>query len=94
MNSTRSISTNSDHYAIVHSRPGSRYSPGQKNGHRGPPSNLGSHYSGKMWSVHTELWSGTVNLHKQLDTLNYSRFLILNYTNLHQSFHKDVWNEK
>lgn len=48
MNSTRSISTNSDHYAIVHSRPGSRYSPGQKNGHRGPSSNLGSHYSGKM----------------------------------------------
>lgn len=48
MNSTRSISTNSDHYAIVHSRPGSRYSPGQKNGHRGPSSNLDSHYSGKM----------------------------------------------
>uniref|UniRef100_A0A1B6CA23 ZP domain-containing protein n=1 Tax=Clastoptera arizonana TaxID=38151 RepID=A0A1B6CA23_9HEMI len=48
MNSTRSISTNSDHYAIVQSRPGSRYSPGQKNGHRGPSSNLGSHYSGKM----------------------------------------------
>ncbi|XP_063216917.1 cuticlin-4 [Bacillus rossius redtenbacheri] len=61
MNSTRSISTNSDHYAIVHSRPGSRYSaPGshkaatlahpQHNGHhRGPPSNVGSHYSaGKM----------------------------------------------
>ncbi|XP_043522348.1 uncharacterized protein LOC122535145 isoform X3 [Frieseomelitta varia] len=51
MNSTRSISTNSDHYAIVHSRPGSRYSgPGQKqhhHHHRGPPSNIGSHYSGK-----------------------------------------------
>ncbi|XP_043285999.1 uncharacterized protein [Venturia canescens] len=50
MNSTRSISTNSDHYAIVHSRPGSRYSgPGHKHHHhhRGPPSNIGSHYSGK-----------------------------------------------
>ncbi|XP_024936824.1 uncharacterized protein LOC107263726 isoform X2 [Cephus cinctus] len=50
MNSTRSISTNSDHYAIVHSRPGSRYSgPGHKHQHphRGPPSNIGSHYSGK-----------------------------------------------
>jgi len=53
MNSTRSISTNSDHYAIVHSRPGSRYSgPGQKHHHhhRGPPSNIGSHYSGKWCS--------------------------------------------
>nr|CAD7601621.1 unnamed protein product [Timema genevievae] len=55
MNSTRSISTNSDHYAIVHSRPGSRYSaPGSHKAttpshHRGPPSNIGSHYStGKM----------------------------------------------
>ena len=51
MNSTRSISTNSDHYAIVHSRPGSRYSgPGHKHHHhhhRGPSSNLGSHYSAK-----------------------------------------------
>ncbi|XP_046421223.1 uncharacterized protein LOC124180149 isoform X1 [Neodiprion fabricii] len=50
MNSTRSISTNSDHYAIVHSRPGSRYSgPGHKHHHhhRGPPSNIGSHYSAK-----------------------------------------------
>ncbi|CAG5082232.1 Protein of unknown function [Cotesia congregata] len=50
MNSTRSISTNSDHYAIVQSRPGSRYSgPGHKHHHhhhhRGPPSNIGSHYS-------------------------------------------------
>jgi len=43
MNSTRSYSTNSDHYAIVHSRPGSRYSaPGangvhhiSSNGHNG-----------------------------------------------------------
>ncbi|KAF5307894.1 hypothetical protein FQR65_LT06461 [Abscondita terminalis] len=41
MNSTRSVSSHSDHYAIVHSRPGSRY----KN--RGPPSHIGSHYSGK-----------------------------------------------
>ncbi|KAK0180727.1 hypothetical protein PV327_003081 [Microctonus hyperodae] len=52
MNSTRSMSTNSDHYAIVHSRPGSRYSgPGHKHHHhhhhRGPPSNIGSHYSAK-----------------------------------------------
>ncbi|KAK0177322.1 hypothetical protein PV328_001390 [Microctonus aethiopoides] len=51
MNSTRSMSTNSDHYAIVHSRPGSRYSgPGHKHHHhhhRGPPSNIGSHYSVK-----------------------------------------------
>ncbi|NP_001153349.1 uncharacterized protein LOC100117022 isoform X2 [Nasonia vitripennis] len=51
MNSTRSISTNSDHYAIVHSRPGSRYSgPAHKqhhHHHRGPPSNIGSHYSAK-----------------------------------------------
>ncbi|KAJ8977946.1 hypothetical protein NQ317_017414 [Molorchus minor] len=43
MNSTRSVSSHSDHYAIVHSRPGSRgYSK-----HRGPPSHIGSHYSGK-----------------------------------------------
>ncbi|XP_044754911.1 uncharacterized protein LOC123313883 isoform X1 [Coccinella septempunctata] len=41
MNSARSVSSHSDHYAIVHSRPGSRY----KN--RGPPSHVGSHYSGK-----------------------------------------------
>jgi len=41
MNSTRSVSSHSDHYAIVHSRPGSRY----KN--RGPPSHIESHYSGK-----------------------------------------------
>lgn len=41
MNSTRSVSSHSDHYAIVHSRPGSRYK------HRGPPSHIGSHYSGK-----------------------------------------------
>jgi len=41
MNSNRSVSSHSDHYAIVHSRPGSRY----KN--RGPPSHIGSHYSGK-----------------------------------------------
>ncbi|XP_014226893.1 uncharacterized protein LOC106652449 isoform X1 [Trichogramma pretiosum] len=50
MNSTRSISTNSDHYAIVHSRPGSRYSGPhnkQHHHHRGPSSNLGSHYSAK-----------------------------------------------
>jgi hypothetical protein len=33
MNSTRSYSTNSDHYAIVHSRPGSRYSASGVNGH-------------------------------------------------------------
>ncbi|XP_065332251.1 uncharacterized protein LOC135934437 [Cloeon dipterum] len=43
MNSTRSVSTNSDHYAIVHSRPGSRYS-----GHQNRAgSAMGSHYSGK-----------------------------------------------
>ncbi|RZF34451.1 hypothetical protein LSTR_LSTR013021 [Laodelphax striatellus] len=50
MNSTRSISTNSDHYAIVHSRPGSRYSPPNKpTQSRSPASHLGSsHYSGKM----------------------------------------------
>ncbi|XP_058798465.1 uncharacterized protein LOC131668373 [Phymastichus coffea] len=50
MNSTRSISTNSDHYAIVHSRPGSRYSgPAHQrhHHHRGPSSNIGSHYSAK-----------------------------------------------
>ncbi|XP_018336489.1 uncharacterized protein LOC108744985 [Agrilus planipennis] len=40
MNSTRSISSHSDHYAIVHSRPASRYK-------HGPPSHIGSHYSGK-----------------------------------------------
>lgn len=67
MNSTRSISTNSDHYAIVHSRPGSRYSPGQKNGHRGPPSNLGSHYSGKMWSDYRNVNENLWNLHMQND---------------------------
>ncbi|KAJ8940602.1 hypothetical protein NQ318_004798, partial [Aromia moschata] len=43
MNSTRSVSSHSDHYAIVHSRPGSR----SYNKHRGPPSHMGSHYSGK-----------------------------------------------
>lgn len=43
MNSTRSVSSHSDHYAIVHSRPGSRFEPR----HRGPPSNVGSHYSAK-----------------------------------------------
>lgn len=43
MNSTRSVSSHSDHYAIVHSRPGSR----GYNKHRGPPSHIGSHYSGK-----------------------------------------------
>lgn len=51
MNSTRSMSTNSDHYAIVHSRPGSRYSGTAKHQPHmrgGPPSNIGSHYSGKM----------------------------------------------
>ncbi|KAF7268873.1 hypothetical protein GWI33_018069 [Rhynchophorus ferrugineus] len=42
LNSARSISSHSDHYAIVHSRPGSR---GYKS--RGPPSHIGSHYSGK-----------------------------------------------
>lgn len=35
MNSTRSYSTNSDHYAIVHSRPGSRYSAPGANGAAG-----------------------------------------------------------
>jgi len=35
MNSTRSYSTNSDHYAIVHSRPGSRYSAGHQQHHNG-----------------------------------------------------------
>lgn len=40
MNSTRSISSHSDHYAIVHSRPNSRYKV------RGEPgSHVGSHYS-------------------------------------------------
>lgn len=54
MNSTRSISTNSDHYAIVHSRPGSRYSPsnGVTNKHnhhlRPPTSNISNHYNGKL----------------------------------------------
>ncbi|XP_018574056.1 uncharacterized protein LOC108913072, partial [Anoplophora glabripennis] len=43
MNSTRSVSSHSDHYAIVHSRPGSR----SYNKHRGPPSHIGSHFSGK-----------------------------------------------
>lgn len=49
MNSTRSISSHSDHYAIVHSRPGSRYSgPQHLHKHnRGPSSNIGSHYSVK-----------------------------------------------
>nr|CAH7718836.1 unnamed protein product [Callosobruchus chinensis] len=44
MNSTRSVSSHSDHYAIVHSRPGSR---GYSKHSRGPPSHMGSHYSGK-----------------------------------------------
>ncbi|CAG9819114.1 unnamed protein product [Phaedon cochleariae] len=44
MASNRSVSSHSDHYAIVHSRPGSR---GYNNKHRGPPSHIGSHYSGK-----------------------------------------------
>ncbi|KAK7575610.1 hypothetical protein V9T40_011896 [Parthenolecanium corni] len=54
MNSTRSMSTNSDHYAIVHSRPGSRYSPsnglgGKHNHHlRVPAANMGTHYNGKL----------------------------------------------
>ncbi|KAF4527743.1 hypothetical protein B566_EDAN014953, partial [Ephemera danica] len=52
MNSTRSVSTNSDHYAIVHSRPGSRYSGSGAHHHHhrsgGPGSAVGSHYSGKM----------------------------------------------
>lgn len=54
MNSTRSMSTNSDHYAIVHSRPGSRYSPSNgiaqtKSNHlRTPVSHLNSHYNGKL----------------------------------------------
>ncbi|XP_066154630.1 uncharacterized protein [Euwallacea fornicatus] len=46
LNSARSVSSHSDHYAIVHSRPGSRgYNTNHKN--RGPPSHIGSHYSGK-----------------------------------------------
>ncbi|ERL88354.1 uncharacterized protein LOC109545561 isoform X1 [Dendroctonus ponderosae] len=44
LNSARSISSHSDHYAIVHSRPGSR---GYNTKSRGPPSHIGSHYSGK-----------------------------------------------
>ncbi|CAG9854250.1 unnamed protein product [Phyllotreta striolata] len=44
MNSTRSVSSHSDHYAIVHSRPGSRSYNSKP---RGPPSHIGSHYSGK-----------------------------------------------
>lgn len=43
LNSARSVSSHSDHYAIVHSRPGSR----GYNKNRGPPSHIGSHYSGK-----------------------------------------------
>ncbi|XP_060529447.1 uncharacterized protein LOC132703927 [Cylas formicarius] len=43
MNSARSVSSHSDHYAIVHSRPGSRGYGKQ----RGPSSHVGSHYSGK-----------------------------------------------
>ncbi|KAK2724386.1 uncharacterized protein LOC136032965 [Artemia franciscana] len=51
VHSTRSYSTNSDHYAIVHSRPGSGYSPNggrpiPPSRHRGPGS-TGSNYSGK-----------------------------------------------
>lgn len=45
LNSARSVSSHSDHYAIVHSRPGSRGYTNTKN--RGPPSHIGSHYSGK-----------------------------------------------
>ncbi|XP_056635441.1 uncharacterized protein LOC130444369 [Diorhabda sublineata] len=44
MNSTRSVSSHSDHYAIVHSRPGSRSYNSKP---RGPPSHIGSHYSNK-----------------------------------------------
>jgi hypothetical protein len=54
--STRSLSSNSDHYAIVHSRPESRYSAAAKNKHvvspqqtvvgAGPGSTAGSYYSG------------------------------------------------
>ncbi|XP_045605157.1 uncharacterized protein [Procambarus clarkii] len=57
MNSARSVSSHSDHYAIVHSRPNSRYSGHHSLKHdrhhhpssnsRGPPSTTGSHYSGK-----------------------------------------------
>ncbi|XP_063590911.1 uncharacterized protein LOC134767966 [Penaeus indicus] len=54
MNSARSVSSHSDHYAIVHSRPNSRYSGHHSlkhdkhhHHHRGPPSTTGSHYSGK-----------------------------------------------
>jgi len=43
MNSTRSYSTNSDHYAIVHSRPGSRYS-GNNGVNGGHPSSGGGHH--------------------------------------------------
>ncbi|KAL7648125.1 UNVERIFIED_CONTAM: hypothetical protein RMT77_000026 [Armadillidium vulgare] len=52
MNSARSVSSHSDHYAIVHSRPDSRYS-----GHhslrdpriyKSPPSTTGSHYSNRI----------------------------------------------
>ncbi|KAJ8920168.1 hypothetical protein NQ315_011829 [Exocentrus adspersus] len=46
MNSTRSVSSHSDHYAIVHSRPGSRSYNNNKHS-RGPPSHIGSHFSGK-----------------------------------------------
>jgi hypothetical protein len=47
MNSTRSYSTNSDHYAIVHSRPGSRNGNGEVHHGPGPGSISGSHYSAK-----------------------------------------------
>ncbi|XP_068241742.1 uncharacterized protein [Palaemon carinicauda] len=55
MNSARSVSSHSDHYAIVHSRPNSRYSGHHSLKHdkhhhnhsRGPPSTTGSHYSAK-----------------------------------------------
>lgn len=58
LNSARSVSSHSDHYVAVHSRPNSRYSghhslkherPHHHHHHhsRGPPSTTGSHYSGK-----------------------------------------------
>ncbi|XP_050720842.1 uncharacterized protein LOC127000827 [Eriocheir sinensis] len=56
LNSARSVSSHSDHYVAVHSRPNSRYSghhslkherPHHHHHSRGPPSTTGSHYSGK-----------------------------------------------
>ncbi|XP_046385570.1 uncharacterized protein LOC124155621 [Ischnura elegans] len=47
MNSTRSVSTNSDHYAIVHSRPGSRYSvPATGTGHKSGHHHQQGHHMG------------------------------------------------